>query len=142
VISCKLNHCRFPYLLRLKPSPNMYACGLAAGYITLKTRSCLPVVEELVQSCQNLILTRRSYGKAVSKEEAAESGVKPKCYSYVKCCHSCVQYSCVKYRYFLCQILLFILLFLCQMSNPSVFPSVIPPECYSSGVFSRSRVNM
>lgn len=64
----------FPYLLWIRPPPSMYASALAAGYVTLKARSCLPVIEELFQACQNVAITHRSYGKAISKEEALEAG--------------------------------------------------------------------
>ena len=67
---------RFPYLLKLRPTPNAYACALAAGYITLTARSCLPIAEELAQALHNLAVTRRSYGKSITKEEAAEAGAR------------------------------------------------------------------
>ena len=53
----------------------MYACALAAGYISLKARSCLPIVEELTQALHNLAVTRRTDGKSIPKDEAVESGV-------------------------------------------------------------------
>jgi hypothetical protein len=56
------------------PAPSVYACCLAAGYIALKARVCLPVFDELLQSLRSLLLGRRCHGTAVPPQEALEAG--------------------------------------------------------------------